>query len=413
LDVVVFEDESCRLFSPLNQLHHTAFLRWGTKPLFDSILHAVHPEGPAELWGRGELEEVTKAAGVRYNEKHGSTTLMVNARARPGKTLSALVSKKSPFVATYGDSIVAARLNPKRVESGLLGKKDAARLSKGEARLSAPPESLFRGYWDLVESNGLAIAEQAQQPADALTLPETAKVVGPPSNIRIHGGAEVEDLVSFDTKSGPIVVCEGASIESFSRISGPAYIGPRVKILSAFIRGGTSIFEGCKVGGEVENSVVMPHSNKAHLGYIGDAYVGEWVNLGAGCTFSNLKNTYGNVRTMAGGKTVDTGMLKLGPAVGGMAKISIGALVFAGKTVGTGSQVTGLSTDDVPPFTYLDGFSGRMVEIRLDSVLETQRRMKERRGLNLSRAEEDLIKFVFRTTSVERRTAGVRKGRIS
>jgi len=192
---------------------------------------------------------------------------------------------------------------------------------------------------------------------------------------------------------------------------GPCYIGPRVKVYSAQLGGGTSVFAGCKVGGQVENSIIMSHTNKAHFGYAGDSYIGEWVNLGAGSTFSNLKNTYGNVRLDVGGGTVDSGMLKLGPVVGDMSKVSIGALVYSGRLLGTGCQVAGLAGKNVPSFTYSDG-SGRMVELLIESVVETQRRMVERRGKTLTRAEEALIRKTFEDTSEERRSAGVKRGRL-
>jgi len=360
------------------------------------------------------LGKVTKAAtGRAYNEEQHSTALFVNSRARPGKELRNLTSRKRSFVAVSADSIVAARVKLDLTRAGVLTRKEAARVSKEAPRLDVAPELLFRGYWDLVKSNGLAIAEQAERFGDALALPSTARLKGPPSNLRVHGSAEVEEYVNFDARPGPIVVAEGASIESFSRISGPCYVGPRAKVLTALLRGGTSIFEGCKVGGEVENSIIMPYANKAHFGYVGDSYVGEWVNLGAGSTFSNLKNTYGDVRTSLGGKTVNTGMLKLGPAIGDLAKFSIGSMAFSGKRIGVGSQITGLATSDVPSFSYLDGFRGRIVELRLASVIETHRRMKERRGQILDKAEEELIGLTFRATSTERRRAGARKGRIS
>jgi hypothetical protein len=88
-------------------------------------------------------------------------------------------------------------------------------------------------------------------------------------------------------------------------------------------------------------------------------------------------------------------------------------MVFSGKRIGVGSQITGLARVDVPSFSYLDGFRGRMVELRLASVVETHRRMKERRGLTLSKVEEELIGSIFRATSAERRRAGARKGRIA
>jgi UDP-N-acetylglucosamine diphosphorylase/glucosamine-1-phosphate N-acetyltransferase len=384
---------------------------WGTKSISEALTENVQGV-ETELWGRDELADVAReTTGKPYNEEE-SAVILLNSRARPGRELRALASRKVPFAAVSAEGIVAARVNLRGVSPGVITIRTMSRILKEVPRLEVPAEMLHRGYWDLVNSNGLGIAEQAEHFGDSQSLPSTAKLSGPPSSLRIHGSAVVEDYVCFDARPGPIVVAEGASIESFSRISGPCYIGRRAKILSALVRGGSSIFDGCKVGGEVENSVLMQYTNKAHLGYVGDSYVGEWVNLGAGSTFSNLKNTYGNVRIEAGGARTDTGMVKLGPAIGDMSKVSIGAMVFAGKKVGSGSHVTGLASTDIPSFTYFDSVKGRAVEIRLESVLETQRRMKERRGFTVSRAEEELIVSAFRRTASERKEAGVKKGRI-
>lgn len=371
------------------------------------------PEEPT-LWGRKELEGVTEeATGLDYNEHLEGSLLMVNAGARPSKLIGELCSRKGPFVALAGGRLLAARVGRGAADPGVLGRKQVKALARGSERLEAPADSFFRGYWDLVESNGVAIAAQAGHFEDPLQPPSSVEVRGPAGSLRIDGGAEVEKFVTFDTRRGPIVVSKGALIESFSRVMGPCYIGPKVKVLSALIGGGTSIFEGCKVGGQIENSVVQAHTNKAHHGYVGDSYVGEWVNLGAGSTFSNLKNTYGNVRVQGQGSRTDSGMLKLGPAVGDMCKVSIGALVHAGRTIGAGSQVSGLARASIPPFIFYDGETGRSVELLLESVVETQRRMMERRDITLTRAAEGLIRLAFKATSAERRKFGARKGALS
>jgi UDP-N-acetylglucosamine diphosphorylase/glucosamine-1-phosphate N-acetyltransferase len=292
-------------------------------------------------------------------------------------------------------------------------KRDLAKLSKRLRKVAAPPEALFRGYWELVQGNSLAIAEQARRFEETLPLPRGVEVRGPSANIIVDSGADIEGHVTLDARLGPIIIEGGASVESFSRLMGPCYVGPRTKIHSALLGGGTSIFESCKVGGQVENSVILPHTNKAHYGYVGDTYVGSWVNIGAGCTFSNLKNTYGNVRLVIGGKAVDSGMLKLGPAVGDMAKLSIGTRVYSGRQVGVGTQVTGLASEDIPSFAYYDSSLKKKVELLLESVVETQRRMMERRGLTLGRSEESLIRRAYVATAAERRRAGVKKGRLS
>ena len=307
---------------------------------------------------------------------------------------------------------MAGRLDGGGLKPGAMAKRDVARLSKRLERVTMPAEALFRGYWDLVQGNGLAIAEQARHSEETLALPRGVEVRGPVSNIMVDSGADLEGHVTLDARLGPVIIGTVASVESFSRLMGPCYIGPKARIHSALVGGGTSIFDSCKVGGQVENSIMLPYSNKAHHGYIGDSYLGSWVNLGAGCTFSNMKNTYGNVRLSVGGRTLDSGMVKLGPVVGDMAKLSIGALVHAGRSVGAGSHVSGIASSDVPDFTYFDSHSNRQVELLLESVIETQRRMMDRRGLTLSRNEESLVRRVFASTSRVRKAAGVKKGRI-
>ena len=362
------------------------------------------------IWGRKELAAVTKdSTGRPYNEKVHGPAFFVNARARPGEGLFSLGSRQEPFAALSGGVLVAARLEHVTFVPGVLGKNAAARISTAVERVEVTSEPLFQGYWSLVQTNGLAIAEQARRFDEPFQVPRSVEVRGPSTNVIVHPGAEIEGHVALDARLGPIVIDDGAAVESFSRLMGPCYLGPRARITSALIGGGTSVFESCRVGGQVENTVLMPFTNKAHHGYLGDSYVGSWVNLGAGCTFSNLKNTYGNVRLNFTGRKVDSGMLKLGPVVGDMAKLSIGALVYAGKSVGTGSHVSGLAAEDVPSFAFFDS-ARRKVELLLESVLETQRRMMERRGATLSRNEEALIRKAFAATSTERRRAGAKKG---
>jgi UDP-N-acetylglucosamine diphosphorylase / glucose-1-phosphate thymidylyltransferase / UDP-N-acetylgalactosamine diphosphorylase / glucosamine-1-phosphate N-acetyltransferase / galactosamine-1-phosphate N-acetyltransferase len=413
LKLVAFEDDATIGFGPLTMLRHVGQLNRGTKTLLEAVRASIADSTDLVLWGRDCLKDVCRESlESDYNERVDGPTTFVNARARPGKLLLEMTSRKTPFVAVAEGQIVAARVSKVSMVPGPIGKRDAVRIGKSVEKLEAPADSLFTGYWDLVQSNGLAIAEQARRFEDPLSLPSAVEVRGPRSNLRVNGRADVEMHVTFDTRLGPVVVEEGASVESFSRIMGPCYVGPRTKVYSAEIGGGTSVFDGCKVGGQLENSIIMSHSNKTHHGYVGDSYVGEWVNLGAGSTFSNLKNTYGNVRLNVGRRRIDSGMLKLGPAVGDMSKVSIGALVYSGRLLGTGCQVAGLADKNVPSFTYSDG-SGRMVELLLESVLETQRRMMERRGKTLTRAGEALIRKAFRDTTEERRKAGVRKGYLS
>ncbi len=386
----------------------------GTKPLLDALLESVTDSTDPALWGRGSISEtLPKARTSSYNQGVEGTVLLVNSLARPGPRLANLTSRNTPFAALTRGRLVAARVEASSLKPGVLGSRQVSAVSKPVERLEVDYDALFEGYWDLVESNGLAIVEQAKGAHDPLALHPSVELRGPPQSLKIDSGADVERFVSFDTRLGPIVVEPGATIESFSRVMGPCYVGPKVKVMSALIGGGTSIFGSSKVGGQVENSIISAFTNKAHHGYVGDSYVGEWVNLGAGCTFSNLKNTYGDVRVAWRGRKRDTKMVKLGPMVGDLCKVSIGALVYSGRSAGTGSHLAGTVSADVPAFTYCGGRGENQVELKVDSVVETQRRMMGRRGLELSRGMEALIRLRFKETAQDRRRAGVRRGALS
>jgi UDP-N-acetylglucosamine diphosphorylase/glucosamine-1-phosphate N-acetyltransferase len=420
LSAVIFEDEHWPEFAPLSTVRHISELRWGTKTLLDAVREGLPEVSKIVLWGRGFLKDVTEERlELEYNQKterDERVVLLMNARARPTQSLRAVLASKKhdQFAAVCGNELVAART---RVSSSLppgqLPIKKQIAIAKPLDKLELSDNYLFQGIWSMVESNGMAVAEQGSSGGSFRSSAGELVFRGPPSNIRIHETVTLDGLVSIDARLGPVVVDQDATVESFSMLSGPCYIGRKTRLRSALVRSGTSVFENCRIGGEVENSIIMSFTNKSHYGYVGDSVVGEWVNLGAGSTFSNLKNTYGNVRMqIAKGVTVDTGMTKLGPVIGDMAKVSIGTEVYSGRSVGTASHVRGFVGQSVPPFTYFDGESMRLVELRLDSVLETQRRMMDRRGKNLSKREEALVRLMFNMTAKERRKASVKRGSI-
>jgi UDP-N-acetylglucosamine diphosphorylase/glucosamine-1-phosphate N-acetyltransferase len=408
--VIAFEDDKWPNFMPLSLFRHTSELRWGTGSLRESLARLTG-KGHVSLWGRAALSEV-HAPEDRYNSKGEGDVLLVNARAKPLRSLAELLAKSGRFSALTKGEPVAARVKSSGLRPGVMSVREFMKATKGSDRLEAPQGALFTAAWELAGTNGLAVADQATHFPDPAQLRDGVAVKGPASSLAVHPTADVEPHTLFDTRLGPVVVDEGAVVESFSRVSGPTYIGPRSRVASGLIRGGTSIFEQVRVGGEVESSILMSFTNKEHSGYVGHSVVGEWTNLGAGSVFSNLKNTYGSVRVRTGASKVDTGLVKVGAVVGDMAKVSIGAQVFAGISIGTGSHVTGLASTNVPCFTYHDGHAGVDTELLLESVLETQGRMMERRGRALSRPMESLIRAAFKSTAAERRAAGVRKGRL-
>ncbi len=134
----------------------------------------------------------------------------------------------------------------------------------------------------------------------------------------------------------------------------------RTKVIEhSSIKDVTAVGAGCKVGGEVEATVIEPHSNKQHHGFLGHSWVGQWVNLGAGTSTSDLKNTYGMVRVYYRGARVETRMQFLGSIIGDFSKSAVNTSLFTGKIVGVSSMLYGTVTTNVPCSPITPGASAR------------------------------------------------------
>ena len=163
---------------------------------------------------------------------------------------------------------------------------------------------------------------------------EQAAIVGDPKNLWIAPGAVVHPFVAIDVSGGPVMIDEGAEVHPHTRIEGPGYVGRDAILVGGKIREGCSIGPVCRVGGEVEESIIHGYSNKYHDGFLGHAYVGEWVNLGALTTNSDLKNDYTGVKLQVRGEMVDSEDTKVGSFFGDHTKTSIGTLFNTGTVVG-------------------------------------------------------------------------------
>lgn len=170
-------------------------------------------------------------------------------------------------------------------------------------------------------------------------VPAASIVLGDPAQVLCRGAA-VEPGVVFDTRAGAIVLEEGVEVRHGARLEGPLYLGARSRVLGGHVR--LSVFgPRSTVNGEVSNCVFLGYSNKSHDGFVGHSVLGYWVNLGAGTTTSNLKNTYGQVSLEVAGERISTGRQFLGSLIGDHAKTAIGTLLSTGTVIGAGANVFG------------------------------------------------------------------------
>ena len=267
--------------------------------------------------------------------------------------------------------------------------------------------------WDLVNHNAELIKEDyaaiGKKESEG-TIDAKATIYGKKTDVHIGEDSFIEAHVTLDARDGPIFIGNGTNVHSGSRITGPTYISDKVIIPSGVIREGCSIGPVCRIGGELEETIIQGYTNKYHTGFIGHAYIGEWVNMGAATTNSDLKNTYGTVQVVTRGKNVDTGSTKVGCFIGDHAKTSIGTQIYTGKKVGIASQVHGFITKDVPSFTiWPESLGSKPVELYLKSAIETQKRAFSRRNVEQTKEDIELLKKLFKITNDERKNSGVVK----
>jgi glucose-1-phosphate thymidylyltransferase len=195
-------------------------------------------------------------------------------------------------------------------------------------------------------------------------------------------------------------------ILDFAYLVGPVYMGPGSRMIErSSVKEHVSIGHTCKIGGEVECSTIEPYTNKQHHGFLGHSWIGSWVNMGAGTSNSDLKNTYGEVRVEHGGRRLETGMQFFGCVMGDYSKTAINTSIFTGKIVGVSSMLYGFVGQNVPSFCNYAKSFGQVTECTLEQAIITQKRMFGRR--NVEQREEDiqLLRDVYDLTREDRQLA--------
>jgi len=419
LRIAVFEDACTWNFAPLTYTRAVFDLRLGAYTLVERVEKSLgHVDS---MYVRGYL-------ACYYSEKTGAQVntleaddgiLLVNPRFALDSgvmaTVRELSREKHEYALFSGESLVAALAPPAKAPPLLkalinLDHPGIYKYVKALDNLLEAGDALGLEYpWQLISRNSeLLTADLRDTSSIDGEVDDTVKVRGPGA-LYVGEKAVVEPYVVINLERGPVYIGRNSVVRSFSYVEGPAYIGEDTVVMPrSIIREGSNIGRVCRVGGEVEESIIHGYSNKYHDGFLGHSYVGEWVNLGALTTNSDLKNTYGSIRATVGDVIVDTKSTKVGAFIGDMAKTSIGSLIYTGKRVGVSSHVHGCAYFDVPSFTiYAASFGKDLVELDLKSAIETQRRMMARRGLELTTALEKLITSVFHLTREERARAGV------
>jgi UDP-N-acetylglucosamine diphosphorylase/glucosamine-1-phosphate N-acetyltransferase len=300
------------------------------------------------------------------------------------------------------------------------GKCRVSKVSSKPGPKAPTPQALpFRaidGLWNLIEHLGEQLEFDAalwsrfhKTPVRRIHSPSKGvHVVGKPKSLWVGKNVKVYPHNVLNTESGPIILDDDVTLEPFNRIDGPAYIGRGTSLLGGKFTNGTAIGPGCKIGGEWEASIAQGFVNKAHAGFFGHGFLGEWVNLGAMTTNSDLKNNYGTVRVNRAGAETETRLIKVGSFIADHCKTGIGTLIPTGATWGIGVNYFGgdLAPKFLPPFVW--GAQGKLVEHKLDKMIATANAAMKRRSAilkllgrrdHVSDAEAALLGLIFNESS--------------
>ena len=266
----------------------------------------------------------------------------------------------------------------------------------------APAEqpSRINKLYDIFELNSKAICDDfalITQGRKSQPIPDTATVIGDASQIFLEEGASV-DGAFLNTKKGPIYIGKDVEIMECACIRGPfaACHDSKVKI-GAKIYEGTTLGPFCKVGGEVENTVFIGYSNKAHDGFIGDAVVGEWCNLGGGTTASNLKNDYGETKlwNYSSQRFERTGRQFVGLIMGDHCKTGVNCMINTATVLGVGVNIhgSGFPRNFVPSFMEGSSNAG-FKEVNLKGFFTIAERVMARRGITLTDTDRKMYESI-------------------
>jgi UDP-N-acetylglucosamine diphosphorylase/glucosamine-1-phosphate N-acetyltransferase len=268
------------------------------------------------------------------------------------------------------------------------------------------PVTILKNCWDIFSLNEQVLAAQfnlltAGRKSARISI--TNQVIGA-ENVFIEEGAVVECSI-INASAGPVYIGHDAEVMEGCLIRGPFSLGNHsVLKMGAKIYGATTIGPGCKVGGEINNSVMFGYSNKAHDGFLGNSVVGEWCNLGADTNNSNLKNNYSDVQvySFATNSFIPTGLKFCGLFMGDHAKCSINTMFNTGTVVGICANIfgSGFPAKFIPSFSW-GGFEDATV-FRFEKAVEMARQVYKRRSVEFDTIDELILKTVFDLTESAR-----------
>jgi UDP-N-acetylglucosamine diphosphorylase/glucosamine-1-phosphate N-acetyltransferase len=397
--IILFEDDRWRNFLPLTTLRSIHELRCGILPLWEkSVLRLsgyiealACRSAVAEAW-------IVDRPDVPVNPAGREPTLWLNARVLWNQECLEAALQLTEGEAALDDSgaVLAG--------SSVLDASDPDlpdRLREGIRHSTVVDWPQLRAWFDLLRIGAEEIGRDARLFGlqESHTPLEMVAIMGEP-NAWMGDGVTVGPHVTFDTREGPVIVDDGATLLPGVFLQGPCYIGK-----GTLVRANTTVYEGCsigkrcKIGGELHNVLMLANANKQHEGYLGHAVVSSWVNLGASTNNSDLKNTYSTVETRVDNERVNTGRMFLGCCLGDHTKTAIATTLNTGTVTGIACNLFGAGFHPVYVPDFIWGTPGSYKEYLVEPAVATARTVLGRRRVEMTPAYERLLREAFTASS--------------
>ena len=390
MNYVLFDDSTWDNLLPLTFTRPTAEIRVGILTIREKWEKYL-TDGPLSYCTRPHLE-------AKFPKKVGADNVFINGSVIPTAELLAEIEELEPGQALIcNDAVCAIRLDKAQAE-----RFDPLKISFKNFTQQISDSHRIERLSDIFQMNGEAIEHDFRiitKGRKSQPLSASNRVIGT-GDIFIEHGAVVECAI-LNTNNGPIYIGKGSEVMEDSAIRGPfALCAGSVVKMGAKIYGPTTVGPHSKVGGELNNVIIIGNSNKAHDGFLGNTVVGEWCNFGADTNCSNLKNDYGEVRqwNYPAGHFVKTGLQFCGLVMGDYSRSAINTMFNTGTVVGVGANIygSGFPRNFVPSFMW--GGSAGFEVCSPAKLCEVAARVQARRGIELSDIDRQLIADVFHLT---------------
>ena len=328
---------------------------------------------------------------IRFPMVELEENVMINASYLPNENLVEIISNlKSNQAVFKGDAVIAFFTNDSQDEVDF----DQYEIIEFNGDCLTVEHT-----WDIFAKNDAAIREDfalLTEGRSSQPIPKSVNVISP-STIFVEEGAKME-FVTLNASTGPIYIGKNAEIMEGSVIRGPFALCEEAQVkLATKVYGATTVGPHCRIGGEINNSVLFGYSNKGHDGFLGNSVLGEWCNIGADSNNSNMKNNYEEVKlwSFETESFAKTGLQFCGLMMGDHSKCGINTMFNTGTVVGVSANIfgSGFPRNFVPSFSW-GGASG-FVTYQTHKAFEVAKKAMIRRQVKFTDQDKSILEHVF------------------